>query len=161
MIAVGQIRAGTAPVAEENDTSLRKRRRQIDERACISSAQNDAERQEGREPTKAAPGQEGRAGLHGLAWRSSSGVPGHPGPRYRPRPEVSMMLSTWPGRSMVTGPVAAVSTSRASLYRAGSLPPMPAHLPRSGCSPAMSVAFASSNAMGTQKLAAPHPPGVL
>ncbi|HCU91816.1 MAG TPA: hypothetical protein DHU96_03400 [Actinobacteria bacterium] len=94
-------------------------------------------------------------------WRSSSGVSGIQGLRYRPRPGVSVMLSTWPGRSMMTGPVAAVSTSRASLYRAGSLPPMPAHLPRLRCSSAMSVAFASSSAMGTQELAAPHPPGVL
>jgi len=47
MTTIGQIRVGTAPqVAEENDRSPRKSRRQIDETACISTVQSDAERQE-------------------------------------------------------------------------------------------------------------------
>jgi hypothetical protein len=43
MIAVGQIRWPPRPVPEENDRSLRKSRRQIDEKACISAGQSDAE----------------------------------------------------------------------------------------------------------------------
>jgi hypothetical protein len=43
MIAVGQIRMGAAPVAEENDRPVRKPRRQIDETVCISAGQSDTE----------------------------------------------------------------------------------------------------------------------
>jgi hypothetical protein len=43
MIAVGQIRMGVPrPDAEENDRSVRKNRRQIDETAGIRAGQSDA-----------------------------------------------------------------------------------------------------------------------
>jgi hypothetical protein len=38
---------GRGPATEENDRSLRRSRRQIDETASISGVQSDAKRQEG------------------------------------------------------------------------------------------------------------------
>ena len=47
------------------------------------------------------------------------------GPAHRPPAPASVMLSTWPGRSRVTGPVAVSSLARTSRYRVAAAPACP------------------------------------